>query len=47
MLARALKVDRRLPVLVVARCLDMSCYLEAMQLALTPISNSRANNMGS
>jgi len=29
---RAIEIDRRLPVLVVARCLDMSCYLEAMQL---------------
>ena len=31
-LERALEVDRRLRVLVLARCLDMSCYLEAMQL---------------
>ena len=31
-LERAVKVNRRLPVLVVARCLDMGCYLEAMQL---------------
>jgi DNA-binding NtrC family response regulator len=29
---RAMEIDRRLPVLVVARCLDMACYLEAMQL---------------
>ena len=29
---RATEIDRRLPVLVVARCLDMDCYLEAMQL---------------
>jgi DNA-binding NtrC family response regulator len=29
---RALEIDRRLPVVVVARCLDMTCYLEAMQL---------------
>jgi DNA-binding NtrC family response regulator len=29
---RATEIDRRLPVLVVARCLDMGCYLEAMQL---------------
>ena len=31
-LKRALELNRSLPVLVVARCLDMSCYLEAMQL---------------
>src|SRR5690348_2892223 len=31
-LKRAIVIDRRLPVLVVARCLDMACYLEAMQL---------------
>ena len=29
---RATESNRRLPVLVVARCLDMGCYLEAMQL---------------
>ena len=29
---RATEIDRRLPVLVVARCLDMGCYMEAMQL---------------
>jgi DNA-binding NtrC family response regulator len=29
---RASEIDRRLPVLVVARCLDIGCYLEAMQL---------------
>jgi DNA-binding NtrC family response regulator len=29
---RAIEIDRRLPVVVVARCLDMTCYLEAMQL---------------
>jgi DNA-binding NtrC family response regulator len=29
---RAIEIDRRLPVLVVARSLDMGCYLEAMQL---------------
>jgi len=28
---RATETNRRLPVLVVARCLDMRCYLEAMQ----------------
>jgi DNA-binding NtrC family response regulator len=31
-LKRAIEIDRSLPVLVVARCLDMGCYLEAMQL---------------
>jgi DNA-binding NtrC family response regulator len=31
-LMRATEVDPSLPVLVVARCLDMDCYLEAMQL---------------
>ena len=31
-LKRATQVNRRLPVLVVPRCLDMGCYLEAMQL---------------
>jgi FixJ family two-component response regulator len=29
---RAIAMDRRLPVVVVARALDMPCYLEAMQL---------------
>ena len=29
---RAIKVDRRTPVVVLARCLDIGCYLEAMQL---------------
>jgi DNA-binding NtrC family response regulator len=29
---RAIEIDRRLPVVVVARALDMPCYLEAMQL---------------
>jgi DNA-binding response OmpR family regulator len=29
---RALELDRRCPVLVVTRCLDMACYLEAMQM---------------
>jgi FixJ family two-component response regulator len=29
---RAIEINRRLPVLVLARCLDMTCYLEAMQL---------------
>ncbi|HZP00712.1 MAG TPA: response regulator [Terriglobia bacterium] len=31
-LERAVESDRRLPVLVVARCLDMKCYLESMQM---------------
>ena len=31
-LERAIEIDRRMPVLVVARCIDMPCYLEAMQL---------------
>jgi DNA-binding NtrC family response regulator len=31
-LKRATETNRGLPVLVVARCLDMGCYLEAMQL---------------
>lgn len=29
---RATEIDRSLPVLVVARCLDIGCYLEAMQV---------------
>lgn len=31
-LERAMAIDRRIPVLVVTRCLDIQCYLEAMQL---------------
>jgi DNA-binding NtrC family response regulator len=31
-LTRAIEIDRGLPVVVVARALDMPCYLEAMQL---------------
>ena len=31
-LVRAIEMDRRTPILVVTRCLDMNCYLEAMQL---------------
>jgi DNA-binding NtrC family response regulator len=31
-LERSMEKDRHLPVLVVARCHDMRCYLEAMQL---------------
>ena len=29
---RVIEIDRRLPVLVLTECLDMDCYLEAMQL---------------
>jgi len=31
-LERAAELDRQLPVIVVARILDMACYIEAMQL---------------
>ena len=31
-LERAMQLDRRRPVLVVTRCMDMPCYLEAMQM---------------
>ncbi len=31
-LQKAIEIDRRLPVLVLTRHLDMGCYLEAMQL---------------
>jgi two-component system, OmpR family, phosphate regulon response regulator OmpR len=31
-LQHAVEIDRHLPVLVLTDCLDMSCYLEAMQL---------------
>ena len=31
-LERAIAIDRRTPVLVVTRCPDMHCYLDAMQL---------------
>jgi DNA-binding NtrC family response regulator len=34
-LKRAVEVDRHLPVVVVARCLDTKTYLEAMQLGAT------------
>ena len=30
-LQRAIQIDRHLPVLILTRCLDMGCYLEAMQ----------------
>jgi two-component system, OmpR family, KDP operon response regulator KdpE len=29
---RAIEIDRRMPVLVLTECLDIGCYLEAMQL---------------
>ena len=32
LLERAVTIDRRLPVVVLTRAVDMSCYLEAMQL---------------
>lgn len=32
LLERALEIDRRIPVLVIAGSLDMGCYLDAMQL---------------
>ena len=31
-LKRAIEIDRSLPVVVVARCLDMGSYIEAMQM---------------
>jgi DNA-binding response OmpR family regulator len=31
-LERVVEIDRQLPVLVLTRCLNMSCYLDAMQL---------------
>jgi two-component system phosphoglycerate transport system response regulator PgtA len=31
-LDRAQQLDRHRPVLVLARCIDMPCYLEAMQM---------------
>ena len=34
-LTRAIEIDRRLPVVVVAGCLDMRSYIEAMQLGAT------------
>jgi DNA-binding NtrC family response regulator len=30
-LQRAIEIDRHMPVLITTRCLDMGCYLEAMQ----------------
>jgi DNA-binding NtrC family response regulator len=32
LLERAIEIDRRMPVLVLTECLDIGCYLEAMQL---------------
>ena len=32
LLERAIMIDRRLPVVVLTRAVDMNCYLEAMQL---------------
>jgi len=32
LLERILTIDRRTPVLVLTRCVDMRCYLEAMQM---------------
>jgi two-component system response regulator HydG len=31
-LERVLAIDRRLPTVVLTRCVDMQCYLEAMQM---------------
>jgi DNA-binding NtrC family response regulator len=31
-LKKAIEIDRRMPVLVLARCADMGCYIEAIQL---------------
>jgi DNA-binding response OmpR family regulator len=31
-LERAVEIDRHIPVLVLTRCLNMNCYLDAMQL---------------
>jgi DNA-binding NtrC family response regulator len=32
LIERAIEIDRRMPVLVLTECLDIGCYLEAMQL---------------
>ncbi len=32
LVGRAIEIDRRMPVLVLTECLDIGCYLEAMQL---------------
>lgn len=31
-LERAIEIDRRIPVLVLARCVNIGCYIESMQL---------------
>ena len=46
-LRRAMQINRRMPVLVVARCVDMKCYLDAMDLGAfdyleTPLTASEA-----
>jgi len=35
---KLVEIDRSLPVVVVARCLDMGSYVEAMQLGATDYS---------
>ena len=40
-LKRAAEINRSLPVLVVARHVDMDCYLESMQLGASTIWSSR------
>ena len=32
MLEQAIEIDRRMPVVVLTRCLDMKCYVDAMHL---------------
>jgi two-component system, NtrC family, response regulator HydG len=34
-LERVLEIDRCLPTVVITRCVDMDCYLEAMQMGAT------------
>ena len=41
-LERAAKMHRNIPIVVVARCLDIHCYLEAMELAPWTISKDRS-----
>jgi DNA-binding NtrC family response regulator len=44
---RAMKINRRLPVVVVARCLDIHCYLEAMELgAVDYLERPEPNHLG-
>jgi FixJ family two-component response regulator len=31
-LEQAIEIDRRMPVVVLTRCLDMKCYVDAMHL---------------